>query len=285
MAQEIMRREILESARKMPRLSGNTTHLLELISRSDYDIQEVIDLVRHDSTLTFRVLMMANSVAMSGIIQISSIDRAVLYLGSRIVVAIALKEAAPHFQGKKQGCCTPRLEELWAHDLRTAIASREVARASELEINTDMAFTAGLLHDFGKAVISEYLLDKSPDLQERIQDCFFVRSLEKERELLGTDHSRVGHIVAQSWGLPGSLEMCIRHHHEPLDAPKAYQPLVHIVHVGDFLARFSENGREDEFLQYSLDNGFQNFFRMSLDELAIISLRSDEEFNRVSRVF
>lgn len=285
MAQEIMRREIIESARKMPRLSGNTTHLLELVSRSDYDIREVIDLVRHDSTITLRVLRMANSVALSGITQISSIDRAVLYLGSRMVVAIALKEAAPHFQKKKHKGSPPGLEELWSHDLRTAIASREVARASGLEINADMAFTAGLLHDLGKAVISEYLMDNSPELLERIREYFVIDSLEKEKELLGTDHSRVGHVVAQSWGLPGSLEMCIRYHHEPLEAPRAYQPLVYIVHVGDALAKFSETGREDESLEYFLDKGFQAFFRLSLDELAIISMRADEEFDRVYKVF
>lgn len=285
MTQEIMRREIVESARKMPRLSRNTTLLLDLVSRSDYDIRDVIELVRHDSTLTLRVLKMANSVALSGITQISSIDRAVLYLGSRMVVAIALKEAAPHFKEKKHKGCPARLEELWSHDLRAAIASREVARASGLEINSDMAFTAGLLHDFGKAVISQYLLDKSPELLELIQEYFVIDSLEKEKELLGTDHSRVGHVVAQSWGLPGSLEMCIRHRHDPLEAPRAYQPLVYIVHVGDALAKFSETGREDESLQYFLDKGFQAFFRLSLDELAIISLRADEEFDRVYRVF
>ncbi len=285
MSRQIMREEIVAAARKVPRLSPNTAQLLQITSNDDYDIQEVIDVVKYDSSLTSQVLKVANSVALSGITQISSIDRAVLYLGSRMVVTIALMEVAHHFQGKELKGYGAEVGELWRHDLRTAIASREVARSADFEVNADMTFTAGLLHDFGKAVISDYLLDNAPDLLERIRQHFLADFLEGEKELLGIDHAQVGHIVAQSWSLPGSLEMGIKHHHDPSQAPRAYQPLVYMVHIGDALAMLSGAGTGADTLQYHLDTGYQAYFQLGFDEVASVKIRMDEEFDRVYSAF
>jgi HD-like signal output (HDOD) protein len=248
-------------------------------------MQDVIDLVKYDSALTSQVLKVANSVALSGIKQISSIDRAVLYLGQRMVTTIALTEVAYQFFDRDLPGYNAETGDLWAHDLRTAVASREVAKSVDFEINADMAFTAGLLHDFGKAVISDYLLEVSPELLQKIQGHFQGDFLEGERELLGVDHAQVGHMVAQSWSLPGSLEMSIRHHHAPGEAPRAFQPLVYIVHMGDILAMLAGSGTGVDTLHYYLDQDYERYFILTFDQVASVMLNMNEEFDRIRSIF
>jgi HD-like signal output (HDOD) protein len=285
MTSKIMSEEIIDAAKNVPELSPNTTRLLQLTSQEDFEMQDVIDLVKYDSALTSQVLKVANSVALSGIKQISSIDRAVLYLGQRMVTTIALTQVAHQFFGRELEGYKAETGELWAHDLRTAVASREVANSVDLEINADMAFTAGLLHDFGKAVISDYLLGVSPELLDKVQGHFKGDFLEEERDLLGVDHAQVGHMVAQSWSLPGSLEMSIKHHHAPVGAPRAFQPLVYIVHVGDILAMLAGSGTGIDTLHYYLDRNYERYFILTFDEVASIMLNMNEEFDKINSLF
>jgi HD-like signal output (HDOD) protein len=285
MSKRIITEEIYEAAKNVPKLSPNTARLLQLVSGEDYELRDVIDLVKYDSALTSRVLGVANSVALSGIKQISSIDRAVLYLGERMVVTIALTDVAHYFFDKRLSGYKAGKGELWEHDLRTAIASREVARYVEFEINADMAFTAGLLHDFGKAVISDYLTDASTDIQEEIWRHFQGDFLAGERDLLGVDHAEIGHMVAQTWSLPGSLETCIRYHHEPGSAPRAFQPLVYIVHMGDILAMLAGSGTGIDTMHYHLDRDYDRYFILTFDQVASIMLNMNEEYESIRRLF
>ena len=285
MTSKIMSEEIIDAAKNVPELSPNTTRLLQLTSQEDFEMQDVIDLVKYDSALTSQVLKVANSVALSGIKQISSIDRAVLYLGQRMVTTIALTQVAHQFFGREREGYKADTGELWAHDLRTAVASREVAKSVDLKINADMAFTAGLLHDFGKAVISDYLLSVDPELLDQVQGHFKGDFREGERELLGVDHAQVGHMVAQSWSLPGSLEMSIMHHHAPGEAPRAFQPLVYIVHVGDILAMLAGSCTGIDALHYYLDRGYERYFILTFDEVASIMLNMNEEFDKINSLF
>jgi len=285
MSNKIMSEQIYKAAENMPELSPNTTRLLQLTSQDDFEMEDVIKLVKYDSALTSQVLKVANSVALSGIKQISSIDRAVLFLGQRMVTTIALTEVAYQFFDSELSGYQAETGELWAHDLRAAVASREVAKSVDFEINADMAFTAGLLHDFGKAVISDYLLDVSPDLLEKVHGHFKGDFLEGERELLGVDHAQVGHKVAQSWSLPGSLEMSIRHHHAPGEAPRAFQPLVYIVHMGDILAMLAGSGTGIDTLHYYLDRDYERHFILTFDQVASIMVNMNEEFDKINSLF
>jgi HD-like signal output (HDOD) protein len=55
---------------------------------------DVINLVRNDANLTARVLKIVNSAAFGLINNITSIDRAISYLGERVVISIAIGDCA-----------------------------------------------------------------------------------------------------------------------------------------------------------------------------------------------
>jgi len=279
------RAEVIKAIKKIPLLSTSAAKLLEITSNSDFDMDELIDVVKCDSALTARVLKVVNSAAFGLVNQISSIDRAISYLGTRTIVTVALEETAgPLFEKKLDGYESQR-GDLWRHDLRSAIAAREVARRSKGDLPPDMAFTAGLLHDIGKAVLSDFLHGTCQDVLEEIEQHKISNYLQGEQDRLGIDHTEAGYELAQLWQLPEALKVSILHHHQPAEAPEEFRPLVFAVHLGDIITMMGGCGTGADSLQYQLDKNYVDYFDLAKDDLYLIMLTVEEEFAKLAQSF
>ncbi|EAT15794.1 HDOD domain-containing protein [Desulfuromonas acetoxidans] len=280
MKQRAKKEEILKAIEDVPLLSPSASRLLQITSQEDHDIHEVIDIVKCDSSLTARVLKIVNSVAYGLAHEVTTIDRAVSYLGERMVAGIALGDSASAlFHKELQGYEGPK-SELWNHDLRTAIAAREIARFAKVTLSADLAFTAGILHAVGKAVLSDFLGQTANDVLVSIDDHEVEDYLAGERELLGIDHTEAGYVLAKNWELPESLQMAIRYHHMPAEAPDEYKPLVYAVHLGCIVAMMCGSQASDS-LQYHLDKKYTDYFDLSSEQIASVMLEVNEEFDKL----
>lgn len=273
--------EIARAIQAAPLLSPIANQLLQVTARADHEMKEIIDLVKCDSLLTARLLRVVNSAAMGLVHQISSVDHAVSYLGERLVVGIAIAECTNEFFGKPLEGYEGESGQLWRHELFTAIASRAVARHARAPLPADLAFTAGLLHDIGKAILSEFLRGTSNELVADITQGNTTDYLTGEQERVGLDHSEVGFELSQHWKLPESLRQVIRHHHHPDAADIALRPLVYAVHLGDILAMMGGHGTGSDSMKYHLQQGYTDHFTISKDELALLLLECNEEFRKV----
>ncbi|MDD2557229.1 MAG: HDOD domain-containing protein [Desulfuromonadaceae bacterium] len=280
MEQRATRADILAAIKEIPLLSPSASRLLQIASRDDYNIDEIIEVVKCDSALTARLLKTVNSVAYGLVHQVTSIERAVSYLGERLVAGIALEDSAKAvFNKKLEGYESP-VGELWEHDLRTAVAAREIARHSNTDLSKDLAFTAGILHAIGKAVLSDFLHESAPDLLANIDSHDIRDYLEGERKILGMDHAEAGFELAKAWELPESLQMAIRHHHTPQQAPEQYRPLVYAVHLGCIIAMMSGSQSSDA-LQYHLDKDYSDYFNITNEHIAMILLEVNESVETI----
>jgi len=275
-----VKEEILQKIDEIPPLSQSATQLLNLMGDPDHDVMQVTKIVECDPALTARVLRVVNSARFSLVNPALSIARAVSYLGDKIVLGIALESCARDvFSRPLEGYECER-GALWAHSLRAAIASRLVSRDARGKISPDLAFTGGILHDIGKAVVSGFLKDSGPGILEEIDAGDTGDYPAAERDRLGSDHSVAGYRLAKSWGLPYPLPEIIRHHHRPSGATEAIRPLVYAVHLGDIMAMLGGTGTGCDDLQYRMDGGFSDHFRISPDGLERIMLRVEEEFRQ-----
>jgi HD-like signal output (HDOD) protein len=275
MEQRATRADILAAIQEIPLLSPSASRLLQIASRDDYDISEIIEVVRCDSALTARLLKTVNSVAYGLVHQVTSIDRAVSYLGERLVAGIALEDSAKTLFNKKLEGYEGPVGELWEHDLRTAVAAREIARHCKNELSKDLAFTAGILHAIGKAVLSDFLQGSASEMLADIDSHDVKDYLEGERNLLGMDHTEAGYELAKAWELPESLQMAIRYHHTPQQAPETHRPLVYAVHLGCILAMMSGSHSSDA-LQYHLDKNYTDYFNVTNEHIAMALLEVNE---------
>ncbi len=271
---------IRQAIEKLPLFSPNALQLLQVVADPDHELDDVIRIVKFDSALTMRVLKVVNSPVYGLVAEVTSIDRALSYLGERMVVSIAVQENTGQLLNKPLEGYLGEQGALWRHDLFTAIASREVARYARGDFDLDLAFTGGLLHDIGKSIFSDLWKEVAQDALGQIDQGMVADYLMAEQDLAGLDHTVVGYQMARHWQMPEALQMVILHHHHPAEAPEWVQPLVYTVHVGDIVSMMAGCDTGSDGLQYQLDTGYKEFFNLSPNALAEIVLNAQEEFSR-----
>lgn len=285
MTQKIDPQEIQKVIKSVPLLSASASQLLQTTTDPDHDLRDIVHIVKTDATLTARVLKVVNSAAFGLINEITSLDRAISYLGERLIVGIAIGDCASQLFNKELKGYEGEHGDLWRHDLRTAIASREVVVQSGSEISPDLAFTAGLLHDIGKALISDYLQGTAGEVLEKIESEQFSDYLSAEEELIGFDHARAGYELALVWKLPSSISEVIRFHHTPSEATEEHRELVYAVHLGDNIAMMGGCGTGADSMQYKLDADYTQLIDLKSNDLASVMLTVNEEFSKLERSF
>ena len=281
MVKQISQEKLHKIVKSVPMLSASASQLLQVTSQADHDLVDVINLVKTDANLTARVLKIVNSAAFGLINNITSIDRAVSYLGERIIVSIAIGDCAGKLFEKELSGYESAGGDLWKHDLRTAIASREVVTQSGADISPELAFTARLLHDIGKALISDYLQGSVVEAVEMISAEEDLDYLDAEEKLVGFDHTRAGYELAKAWQLPNELAEVILHHHDPAKASEEYRPLVYAVHLGDNIAMMGGFGTGSDSMRYKLDQQYTDYIKIGPKTLATIMLNVDIEFEKL----
>jgi putative nucleotidyltransferase with HDIG domain len=282
MVNKINPAELQKVVSSVPMISASASRLLQITSQPDHEVIDVVNLVKTDANLTARVLKVVNSAAYGLVNQVTSVDRAVSYLGQQVIVSIAIESCAGELFAKELSGYEAVGGDLWKHDLRTAIAAREVVLQSGADLSPDLAFTAGLLHDIGKALISDYLRGSAPDAVELISSHDSLDYLAAEEHLVGVDHTIAGEALAIAWQLPPELIAVIRHHHQPSLAEEAWRPLVYAVHLGDSIAMMGGFGTGSDSMRYKLDPHYADFIQIKANILANIMLTVDTEFNKLT---
>lgn len=269
--------------REIPMLSAVVSRLLEITSNEDHSINDVSRIVENDTFLTSRILRIANSAAFSPIEPIQTVSKAVSYLGEKMLIGIAIGSGSGKVFRKPLEGYESGVGELWEHSLRTAIASREISNLVKKDSISDIAFTAGLLHDVGKSVISEFLEGNTRELTSLCDQGMAEDFLAAEKTMTGTDHSEVGYQLAQHWRLPAALSEVIRYHHHPAQADEGHRTLVYAVHLGDIIAMMGGAGTGADSFAYKIDENYDKYIGISKEDLALVLLKVEVEFSKTKK--
>ncbi|MCX5876057.1 MAG: HDOD domain-containing protein [Deltaproteobacteria bacterium] len=276
---------VRQAIKNVPLISSAVARLLELSGESEHGIAEIVNIVRYDAVLTAKILKVVNSAIFARQAEVVSVDHAVSLLGEDMVVGIAMSEAAGLLFEKKLEGYAAEAGSLWRHNLKTAIAAKIIAGHARTEVNGDLAFTCGLLHDLGKGVVSDFLKKTPQKIQQAMEQKKFPDYVAAERAILGIDHAEAGYELSLNWNLPTPLPEAIRFHHQPALADEALKPLVYSIHLADIVAMMSGVGTGSDALQYSLDAAYESYIALSSDELAMVMLGVEQEFSKVATVF
>jgi putative nucleotidyltransferase with HDIG domain len=269
---------IIQRVTDMPMLPVVVSRLLEIIGDESHSTTDIVRVVENDPSLTTRVLRVANSAAFFRGNPISTLGRAIGHLGEKMVVDIAVGSCTVQMLNRPLRGYDSALGELWDHSLCTAISAREITHLAQNGASPDLAFTSGLLHDIGKAVLSEFLegnVEKITALWDRkqVQDY-----LEGEKDIVGTDHTEVGYEIAKHWRLPKPLCEVIKHHHHPDKTDKDNLKLVYIVHLGDIIAMMGGSGTGADAMAYRIDPEYQHYIPINKNDLSQLFLTVQERF-------
>lgn len=218
--------------RTLPLSPGLLGDILWLIREPDVDARRLIRFISRDHSLASRILRLANVAAYAPMIEVASINQAVVRLGTESVRR-ALLAACFASWAQPAGAHAVRLKLLVAHAVATGTLARHIAGSCAAD--GDEAFAQGLLHDIGKL----FLLRLQPE---------YVRqggALPPDDELARVElehHAEVGALAMQLWGLPPVLREPIRWHHDPL-AASAHPRAAAIVYLANILShRYADGG-------------------------------------------
>lgn len=137
------------------------------------------------------------------------------------------------------------------HCIATAIAAEMVADRLDADIDTQQAFTCGLLHDIGKPVLA-LLLPKSYCRALSLAKQGHRGLTDVERKIIGLDHTVVGRRLAERWRLGQAIEQAIWMHHQPpqsIPDTLAHRALIEVVCLANMLAKRTEADSGNDYNQ------------------------------------
>lgn len=209
------RAEILVGAiDDLPTIPVVATQVLNLLDNPDVSIEEIADLMLSDQVMTARVMKLINSPVYRPAQQVTSLKRALVYLGLRHVRELALTTSVINAFDGESGAL--ELNAFWEHSFGVGMVSKVIARKVGYQ-DLEKAYIAGIIHDLGEVFLSNFLRDPFAEVLEYIKNNP-VSLFTAEAEMLGTTHCEIGLCMARKWNFPETYCEVISLHHAPVEA-------------------------------------------------------------------
>jgi putative nucleotidyltransferase with HDIG domain len=221
--------EILKAAERLPPFPAVIWKVTALLRRMA-PVREIESVIKYDQAIAAKVLAMSRSAYYARRYAIGSLSDAIVALGDQQLIRVVMTAcAARYFESEISGY-ELKEGEMWQHAVATALIAETVARRlGQKKVLT--IYTAALLHDIGKAVLSFYV--------KTYMDAILIRMsrkglslLDAERETFGVDHQALGEMIAQRWRFPPEVVTGIGYHHRPKQAT-SHQDIAAAVYVAN----------------------------------------------------
>lgn len=207
-----MTRKLASAVDKMPAFPRSVQRVLELARDSNGNQRSLVDVINRDPVLTLKVLKIVNSAYYGLSTPITSVGQSVVYLGFNAIKNLALSFAAIGILPKANAAGFNGQQYL-LHSLATA----EIAKHLAIKVPTVDpmdCFIAGLLHDFGKVVLAQFMPTEFRYALESSQ--WQESSLHLAlRSVIGVDHAFIGAMLAERWRFAPHLVQAIGSQYGP----------------------------------------------------------------------
>jgi putative nucleotidyltransferase with HDIG domain len=212
---------VSRGAVKVPPYPAVAFKIEKLIRGGDYGLDELAKLVSSDQVLSADVLRVSNSAMYARGAPVNSVKAAVGRIGAKDVARLALAFGLGA-TATAAGALAPLRRKVWMESLASAALCQALAKGRGLA--PDDAFSAGLLHDFGKVVALACI----EDLLQRREDAA-PRSQAEWIEIVDRYHVELGVVMAARWDLPPVMADVISLHHAEATAAAADRKMVDLV--------------------------------------------------------
>jgi putative nucleotidyltransferase with HDIG domain len=221
--------DVAEQLTRMPAQPLAAMQIVRLVDNPDASPAELGRLIEMDPALSARVIRLANSPLYSVSTAVRSAARAVLLLGFTTVRGVAAAAASSLLTEN------PNLgpADYWAHSVSVAAASAVAAQV--LGVAENEAFSAGLLHDVGAALLHGADPERYDEMIAATEPATLA---DAESSVFGITHADAGAEALELWEFPQSFVQAIRAHHEPVGQ---VSPLTQAIVLGEALAHESSN--------------------------------------------
>jgi len=189
---------------ELPRLDPGIASLHQFLQTDDFHMQEVADVVGGDPSVAAGVVRVANTAHYSRGSTVGSLRDAVVRIGPKQVVAVALEVGVA-----EQFACDAEpfaglIRKMWRNAIVTSRIAAELARALERK-DPERIQVAALFHNIGEMVVVQLLAD-APG--ERSPGEKMISALVR------INHQRLGRQLTRKWMLPHPVRRLAGAHHD-----------------------------------------------------------------------
>ena len=229
---------LVRDTKELAPLSPSATRLIGLFADEDWSIEAVVEAASLDGPLLAKILRAANSAAHASANPVSELSEAAMRIGGGAIVGLAAASAVKSCLAEPRSQRGEQEEQsLWRHSVGTALATELLPLIGGVRVRGE-TYTAALLHDVGRVVLSRHVDQRTMVLLDRAVDEGAIEILEAEHEILGADHAELSAIIAEHWGLPAVIIESLRFHHTPERATTAsVETICHAIKLADAAAR------------------------------------------------
>lgn len=273
--------ELIEGTKDLPTMPDAAIKVMRECDSPTGSAQNVANHLSRDQGLAAKILRLSNSsyYGLSG--EVSDLQQSVIVLGMRSVRNLAVVASTYPWLSQPLAGYALAPGSLWEHSIAVAVGAQLLARHTRTAC-PETSFTAGLLHDVGKVVLSAWLENKLElTIKLAIRDS--LTFCQAERKVLGYDHQEVGAELARKWQLPEVFCATMRHHHDP-DPASEFRDVIDCVHVADYLTMSIGYGLGGDGMRYELDECAFNRLGLTSDSLDVLAMKFVEgvdQFNHM----
>lgn len=221
---------LIEELSVLPEQDSASMRLLSLLNDPDSEARDIAPVIEADPSMTARILTLSNSAFFAMRSPVTNPWAAVMVLGFNVVRALA---ASGCLGLNRPGGSMPK--GFYEHSIASAAGAAVVARHSN--IRPADAFSAGLLHDVGAALLFRARQAQWQEMAQLGEHHQFT-SLAMERRAFGASHDELGAAVLDYLHFPSSIIEVVRHHNDQVlpGADPELNELTRVVIVGVALA-------------------------------------------------
>lgn len=223
-------KSFVKSVRNLPTPSSVLLKIGEVVQNPDASAADIVDILRLDPSIASKIIRLANSAYIGMPRTVSSLQNAVVILGSKRIHSLVLaSELLNSVKLSSVGLFT--LERFWRHSVTTALIAESISRSLKRykDIDENEMFLGALLHDIGKLLVAQSFPDSVNNAYNKSVDEKIPFYLAEESDL---HHTVVGDQLGDHWSFPGNLRAVLREHHRPSEVV-VYKLEVAVIHIAD----------------------------------------------------
>jgi diguanylate cyclase (GGDEF)-like protein len=200
---------------ELPELPAAVHQLFEALSNDDIDRHRLADIIDHCPSLSAKLVGLANSAYFRRASRIKGLSDAIFVIGFRTVRSLSTATAL-QLPFANNRCPAFQPGRFWLHAVITAHVARELARnaASDLSLNPEEAYLAGLLHGIGLLALAHLFPDELNQILESENQTPGSMSV-RIQEKFGATHRFVGAALLKRWHLPDAFTCVAEHYADP----------------------------------------------------------------------
>jgi putative nucleotidyltransferase with HDIG domain len=269
---------MIAKANELAPLPASTVRLAQAVSSAETTLEDVAELIALDQALTATLLRGANSVASASATPVRSVKEAVMRLGTARVLALAVASSTRGMLNTPVTGYGLRQGELWRHSIASGIAAEVIPSYASVGVPPE-AFTAAILHDIGKLLMTKFLSEEIMGFLRRAEEGDHLTRLDSERVLLSVHHGELGGLMAQHWRLPERIVTGIIYHHEP-DAGN--DVTADVTYLANLVAKQIEAGLDGRQLDFQPSPAVLERLGLRPDELPTLNQAAAKRYAQVS---